>query len=191
MLIVGPTGAGKSVLLALMAMAWTGLKGARVRWLDLDYSSFVAAHALGADYRELGNAGTPALCPLDSAGTADEDEFLLAFFTRLFARWQTALSAEQQEELVHAIELGSGQGLRRMRFLAGMTQDLALRRILNQYTDVGPWGHIFDGEADKTGDAQVRVYETRGLTGLGERAAAPALEWLLHEIERECTGARR
>ena len=66
MLIVGPTGAGKSVLLALMAMAWTGLKGARVRWLDLDYSSFVAAHALGADYRELGNEGTPALCPLEA-----------------------------------------------------------------------------------------------------------------------------
>jgi len=55
-LIVGPTGAGKSVLLALMAMAWTGLEGARVRWIDLDYSSFVAAHALGADYRELGKS---------------------------------------------------------------------------------------------------------------------------------------
>jgi type IV secretion system protein TrbE len=151
-LIVGPTGAGKSVLLALMAMAWTGLECARVRWLDLDYSSFVAAHALGADYRELGNEGTPALCPLEHAGTADEDEFLLAFFARLFARWQTALSAEQQEELAHAIELGSSQGLRRMRFLAGMIQDLALRRILHQYTDLGPWGHIFDGEADKTGD---------------------------------------
>jgi len=189
MLVVGPTGAGKSVLLALMAMAWTGLRGAEVRWLDLDYSSFVAAHALGADYRELGNEGTPALCPLEHAGTSDEDEFLLAFFTRLFARWQTALSAEQQEELAHAIELGSSQGLRCMRFLAGLIQDLALRRILNQYTDVGPWGHIFDGEAGKTGDAQVRVYETRGLTALGERAAAPALEWLLHEIERECTGA--
>jgi type IV secretion system protein TrbE len=187
-LIVGPTGAGKSVLLAIMAMAWTGLKSARVRWLDLDYSSFVAAQALEADYRELGNEGTPALLPLEHAGESEEDEFLLAFFTRLFARWQMALSAEQQEELSRAIEIGAGEGLRRMRFLAGLIQDLVLRRILNQYTTAGPWGHIFDGAKNRAGNPQVRVYETRGLTALGERAAAPALEWLLHEIERECTG---
>jgi len=189
MLIIGPTGAGKSVLLALMAMAWTGLAGARVRWIDLDYSSFVAAHALEADYRDLGDERTPALCPLEHAGTPDEDEFLLAFFTRLFARWQTALSAEQQEELAHAIELGANQGLRRIRHLAGLIQDLALRRILNQYSEAGPWGHLFDGEPQRDRDSLVRVYETRGLIALGERAAAPALEWLLHEIERECAGA--
>jgi len=188
MLIVGPTGAGKSVLLALMAMAWTALEGARVRWIDLDYSSFIAAHALGADYQELGNQGTPALCPLAYAGAAEEDEFLLAFFNRLFGRWQTALTAEQQEELAHSIELGAGQGLRRIRYLAGVIQDLALRRILNQYSETGPWGHIFDGEGGRIGHEQVRVFETRGLMALGERAVAPALEWLLHEIERECTG---
>ena len=96
MLIIGPTAAGKSVLLALLAMAWTALKGARVRWIDFDYSSFVAAHALGAGYRDLGNDGTPALCPLERAGSSDEeDQFLLAFSDRLFARWQTALNAER------------------------------------------------------------------------------------------------
>ena len=76
-----------------------------------------------------------------------------------------------------------------MRHLAAMVQVLSLRRILSQYTELGPWGHIFDGEAGNSGECAVRVYETRGLMALGERAAAPALEWLLHEIERECTGA--
>ena len=190
MLIIGSTGAGKSVLLALLAMAWTALKDARVRWIDFDYSSFVAAHALGADYRDLGNEGTPALCPLDRAGSSDEeDQFLLASCDRLFARWQTALSAEDQEELARSVELCANQGLRRMRHLIGMVQVLALRRILSQYTELGPWGHIFDGEPNNSGECAVRVYETRGLMALGERAAAPALEWLLHEIERECTGA--
>jgi type IV secretion system protein VirB4 len=136
----------------------------------------------------LGNEGTPALCPLEHAGSSDENEFLLAFFNRLFARWQTAVSAEQQEELAHSIELGAGQGLRRLRHLAGLVQDIPLRRIVNQYTEAGPWGHIFDGQPGSSDDSRVRVYETHGLTALGERAAAPALEWLLHEIERECTG---
>jgi hypothetical protein len=113
-----------------------------------------------------------------ASNATDENEFLLAFFTRLFARWQTALSAEQQEELAHSILLGVGQGLRRGRRLAGLVQDFPLRRILNQYTEAGPWGHIFDGEPGDNDDHRVRVYETRGLTALGERAAAPAVEWL-------------
>jgi type IV secretion system protein TrbE len=135
-----------------------------------------------------GNQGTPAFCPLEHAGVSDENEFLLAFFTRLFARWQTPLSAEQQEELTHSILLGASEELRRVRHLAALVQDLALRRILSQYTEVGPWGHIFDGDPGDNSNNRVRVYETRGLTALGERAAAPALEWLLHEIERQCTG---
>jgi hypothetical protein len=54
---------------------------ARVRWIDFDYSSFVAAHALRADCRDLGNEGTPALCPLERAGISDEeDQFLLASY---------------------------------------------------------------------------------------------------------------
>jgi hypothetical protein len=145
----------------------TGLKGARVRWLDLDYSSFSPRTRLAPTTANSATRGRRRSVHWNTQETADEDEFLLAFFARLFARWQTALSAEQQEELAHAIELGSSQGLRRMRFLAGMIQDLTLRRILNQYTDVGPWGHIFDGESGKSGEAQVRVYKTRGLTALG------------------------
>jgi type IV secretion system protein TrbE len=188
MLIIGPTGSGKSVLLALLAMAWTALSRARVRWIDLDYSSFVAAHALVADYRDLGAEGTRALCLLEHAGNPEDDQFLLAFFTRLFMRWQTALNAEQQRELARSIKLAASQGLRRVRFLAALIQDAVLRRILNEYADIGPWGHIFDGDPRKVGDAKVRVYETRELMALGERAAAPALEWLLHDIERECNG---
>ncbi len=188
MLIIGPTGSGKSVLLALLAMAWTALARARVRWIDLDYSSFVAAHALAADYRDLGTDGTRALCLLEHAGTPEDNQFLLAFFTRLFMRWQTALDAEQQRELARSIKLAASQGLRRVRFLAALIQEPVLRRILNEYAEIGPWGHIFDGEPRKAGDAKVRVYETRGLMALGERAAAPALEWLLHDIERECNG---
>ena len=54
-----------------------------------------------------------------------------------------------------------------MRHLAGMVQILALRRILTQYTELGPWGHIFDGEPGNSGECTVRVYETRGLMALG------------------------
>ena len=90
MLLIGPTGVGKSVLLALLAMAWTALKDEHVRCIDLDYSSFVAAYALGTDYRDRGNEGTRALCPPECVGSSDEeDQFLLASCDCLFARWQT------------------------------------------------------------------------------------------------------
>src|SRR6266851_4201860 len=47
-LMIGPTGSGKSAALGVSVAATTGLLDARIVWLDVDYSSFVLAHALGA-----------------------------------------------------------------------------------------------------------------------------------------------
>jgi len=63
-LIIGPTGQGKSVLLSLMVAGATGLPNSQIVWLDLDYSSFVAAHAMGATYIELAADNSSPLAPL-------------------------------------------------------------------------------------------------------------------------------
>ena len=57
--------------------------------------------------------------------------------------------------------------------------------MLANYISGGKWGHIFDGEAisPPPGGGAVTVYEMRGLVALGERAAAPATELILHGAE--------
>jgi len=55
-LIVGPTGAGKSVLLALMAMQFRRYRGAQVFAFDFGGSIRAAAIAMGGDWHDLGGA---------------------------------------------------------------------------------------------------------------------------------------
>src|SRR5712672_2220338 len=53
-LIVGPTGAGKSVLLALMALQFRRYAGAQIFAFDFGGSIRAAALAMGGDWHDLG-----------------------------------------------------------------------------------------------------------------------------------------
>src|SRR3546814_17550448 len=71
MLVVGPTGAGKSVLLALMALQFRRYAGSQIFAFDYGGSIRAAAIAMGGDWQDLGGAlpdagraGSVALQPL-------------------------------------------------------------------------------------------------------------------------------
>jgi type IV secretion system protein VirB4 len=183
-LIVGPTGTGKSSLLGTLACAYLGVPNARIAWLDLDYSSFVLAHLLGAqaDYRDTGAVDTPPLCPLALLDRPDGLEWLFGWFERLFARWKFELDERQSEEFAFCLREARRQGVRTLSGLRALIpgEQQRIRRIIRHYTTY--WKHIFDGDAESATTRRVTVYEMRGLVGLGKRASAPATELILHSI---------
>ena len=184
-LMIGPTGSGKSAALGMMVAAATALTDIRIVWLDLDYSSFVLAHALGATYHELAADGAAPLCPLAFLDEPGGLEWTFNWFLRLFARWPVLMLDEvDSRDLTEALELARSENLRTMTLLANLVQRPRLREVLRNYTTSGKWGHIFDG-APAEGDSSsgVTVYEMRGLMALGDRAAAPATELILHAAE--------
>jgi type IV secretion system protein TrbE len=188
-LVIGPTGSGKSALLGAQVAATTALPCVQIVWLDFDYSSFVLAHALGATYQELAADGSSPLCPLAHLDDENGVGWLFDWFTRLFARWQFVLDEAQAADLTEALELAKTMNLRTLTLLAKLVQDPRMRGVLSNYIAGGKWGHIFDGDpadfpADKGGGA-VTVYEMRGLVALGDRAAAPATELILHTCETQ------
>src|SRR5216683_2716657 len=189
-LIIGATGSGKSVLLGLMVAAASGLPRVSLHWLDIDYSSFVLAHALGADYRELATDSTTPLTPFQHLDEPGGAEWLLGWLIRLFARWRTHPTARQVSEFERALQLAKTENLRTMTLFNGLVQDQESRGILRHYSSSGSWGHIFDGQPkEQSAENLLRVYEMRGLMALGERACAPATELVLHAVESRLTGA--
>ena len=64
MLIVGPTGAGKSVLLALMAMQFRRYPDSQIYIFDKGNSARAAVLAMGGAHHELGSDGSLAFQPL-------------------------------------------------------------------------------------------------------------------------------
>jgi type IV secretion system protein TrbE len=184
-LMIGPTGAGKSAALGTMAVSATGLPDAQIVWLDLDYSSFVLAHALGATYIELAADNSSPLSPLRHLDDENGVGWSFDWFTRLFARWDISLDEVQAADLISALDLAKAQGIRNLGIFATLIQDPRLRGVLANYANGGKWAHIFDGEAisPPARGGAVTVYEMRGLVALGERAAAPATELILHGAE--------
>ncbi|HEX4209356.1 MAG TPA: hypothetical protein VHY56_03110, partial [Candidatus Binataceae bacterium] len=184
-LIIGSTGSGKSVLLGQMVAGGTGLPDSRILWLDLDYSSFVLAHAMGANYIELAADNSSPLNPLRHLDDENGVGWLFDWFTRLFVRWGIALDEVQASDLLSALELARHLGIRNLGIFATLIQDQRLRGVLANYVGSGKWAHIFDGEAisQPPGGGAVTVYEMRGLVALGDRAAAPATELILHAAE--------
>ena len=91
-LIVGPTGAGKSVLLALMALQFRRYPGAQVFAFDFGGSIRAAALAMRGDWHDLGggltegSAASVSLQPLarvdDTAERAWAADWLVAILTR-------------------------------------------------------------------------------------------------------------
>jgi type IV secretion system protein VirB4 len=179
----GPIGTGKSAALGAMVAAATGIPGARVVWLDLGYSSFVLAHAMGARYIELAADNSSPLCPLQHLDEVDGIGWIFDWLTRLFTRWQIQLNEKQATDLTRAIELAKTQKLRTLTLLSHLIQDTRLREVLKNYCANGKWGHVFDGTPAVISQAPLTVYEMRGLNALGDRCIAPATELILRGIE--------
>jgi type IV secretion system protein VirB4 len=193
-MVVGPTGAGKSVLLALMALQFRRYPGARVFAFDFGGSIRAAALAMGGDFHDLGGAladdrDAVALQPLASIDDPAERAWAAEWLAAVLEREGVPITPEVKDHLWTA--LGSlASAPTPERTLTGLTvllQSNALKLALQPYTLAGPWGRLIDADAERLGLASVQAFETEGLVG---SAAAPAvLAYLFHRIQTRLDGA--
>lgn len=188
-LIVGPAGVGKSTLLGAMVSAYLGVPKARIAWLDLDYSSFVLAHLLGAQYHDIGAADSSPLCPLSMLDQEGGLEWLASWFERLFARWNFDPDERQSEEFHFRLREARRTGVRTLSGLRALIpgEQKRIRQILQHY--ITYWGSIYGGDTPAGITSKVTVYELRTLMGMGKRASGPATELILHNIVSQLDGS--
>jgi type IV secretion system protein VirB4 len=193
-LVVGPTGAGKSVLLALMALQFRRYGKAQVFAFDFGGSIRAAAFAMGGDWHDLGGAltedtDTPvALQPLALIDDMAERGWAAEWISALLAREKIATTPEVKDLLWSALgSLASAPaGERTLTGLSVLLQSTALKRALQPYCLGGSFGRLLDAEAERLGDGAVQVFETEGLIGTG--AASAVLAYLFHRIEARLDG---
>ncbi|SMF84154.1 type IV secretion system protein VirB4 [Tistlia consotensis] len=192
--VAGPTGAGKSVLLALMAFQFRRYVGAQVFAFDFGGSIRAAALAMGGDWHDLGGslseqaAEAVALQPLAHIDEPAERAWAAEWLAGILGRESVAVTPEVKEHLWSALaSLASAPPSERtITGLSVLLQSNALKRALQPYTVAGPWGRLLDAEAERLGEADVQAFETEGLVGSG---AAPAvLAYLFHRIEGRLDG---
>ena len=193
-LVVGPTGAGKSVLLALMALQFRRYAGSQVFAFDFGGSIRAAALAMGGDWHDLGgalsdDASEPvALQPLALIDDAAERGWAAEWIANILARETISITPEAKDHLWSALSSLASAPIaeRTLTGLSVLLQSQGLKRALQPYCLGGPYGRLLDAEAERLGEAEVQAFETEGLIGT---AAAPAvLAYLFHRIEGRLDG---
>ena len=193
-LVIGPTGAGKSVLLALMALQFRRYDGAQIFAFDFGGSIRAAALAMGGDWHDLGgalseDASEPvALQPLALIDDAAERGWAAEWLATILGREKVSITPEVKDHLWSALSsLASAPiGERTLTGLSVLLQSSSLKRALQSYCLGGPYGRLLDAEAERLGAASVQAFETEGLIGTG--AAAAVLAYLFHRIEGRLDG---
>lgn len=192
-LMVGPTGAGKSVLLALMALQFRRYEGAQVFAFDFGGSIRCATIACDGDWQDLGTAlsdvaAAVQLQPLAQIDDATERAWAQDWLAGLLAREGVSVDPVARDHLWSALNslASAPQDERTLTGLSVLLQSTELKRALAPYCLGGPFGRLLDAEAEALGTADMQAFETEGLIG---SAAAPAvLAYLFHRIEARLDG---
>lgn len=193
MIVVGPTGAGKSVLLALMALQFRRYPGAQVFMFDKGLSARAAVLACGGSHHALGLAsdasGQPSFQPLRHVDRPDERSWAADWIHALLLQENVALTPEVKDAVWSALESLASAPIQQ-RTLSGLALLLAvpaLRTALTPYTLAGAWGSLLDADTDTFEIADVHGFETEAL--MRERGAAGAvLTYLFHRLESRFDG---
>src|SRR3981189_2500278 len=193
-LIVGPTGAGKSVLLALMALQFRRYPHNQIFAFDFGGSIRAAAlataggrHGLGGDLTD-GASASVSLQPLSRIHDVPERAWAADWIVNILTREGITTTPEVKEHLWSALtSLASAPvGERTLTGLSVLLQSQMLKRALQPYCLGGPYGRLLDAEAERLGEADVQAFETEGL--IGTSAAPAVLAHLFHRIEARLDG---
>ena len=209
-LVVGPTGAGKSVLLALIALQFRRYPRSQVFAFDFGGSIRAAALAMRGDWHDLGgnasrrpdddeepiathsgaasDANMVSLQPLAGIHYTPERAWAADWIVDILAREGVAVTPEVKEHLWSALTSLASAPMdeRTLTGLAVLLQSAKLKQALQPYCIGGPYGRLLDAETERLGEASVQAFETEGLIGTG--AAGAVLAYLFHRIEGRLDG---
>ncbi|MCO5089920.1 conjugal transfer protein TrbE [Bosea sp. (in: a-proteobacteria)] len=194
-LVVGPTGAGKSVLLGVMALQFRRYQGSQVFAFDFGGSIRAAVLAMGGDWHDLGGDLTEgvdvsvSLQPLARIDDAPERAWAADWIGAILIREGIAITPEVKEHLWTALSSLASAPVEE-RTITGLTvllQSNDLKQALRPYCVGGAYGRLLDAETEHLGSASVQAFEIEGLVGTG---AAPAvLSYLFHRIGDRLDGS--
>ncbi len=193
-LVVGPTGAGKSVLLATLAAQWlryhaTHRDGAQIYVFDKGRSCRALILGLGGDFFDLGEADALGLQPLVLIDNVDERAWALEWLSGLVSASGLAIDPALRTELWEALGVLATREPqdRTLTLYAALVQNAAVRAALEPFTHAGPFGRLLDLDHSTLGYGAIQAFEMDELLRQ-PLAASTVLSVLFHQLEARFDG---
>lgn len=189
-LIVGPTGAGKSVLLAMLALQFRRYANSRIFAFDKDRSMRATLIGLGGEHYELGADGAIAFQPLAQIDEEGERTWASEWTRDLLVHDGVEVTPDVKDSIWSALRslASAPREQRTLTGLGALLQSNRLRQAMQPYTLAGPHGRLIDADRDRLGTANVQGFEMGELMKT-KGAVLPVLTYLFHRLEPRFDGS--
>lgn len=192
----GPTGAGKSTHLAIIAAQLRRYLGMSIYAFDKGMSMYPLAAGIeavtkgksGLHFTVAADDDKLAFCPLQYLETQSDRAWAMEWIDTILALNNIETTPNQRNEIGHAIISMHESGAKTLSELSVTIQDTQIREALKQYTVDGTMGHLLDAEQDGLTLTDFTVFEIEELMNLGDKYALPVLLYLFRRIERSLDG---
>lgn len=192
-LILGPTGAGKSVLLATLAYQWRKYKDNQVIIFDKDSSSRVLTAGVGGKFFDIG-VDQIAFQPLRNIDDERELEWVYDWLLDILVAEGLEIQSEHKKSLLQSLKLVASMDKedRTITQLLLQEQNKDIRNILERYTngENGVYGRYFDNNYDDFNAVNTwQVFEMGAL--FNTKIMQPVLSYLFHKLEIEMFNGKK
>ena len=183
-IIVGPTGAGKSVLLAMIALQFRRYAGSQIYIFDKGGSARAAILGMGGSWFNLGGEGDLAFQPLARIDDAGNRSWAQEWVCGLMAHEKIEVTPEVKDAVWSALCNLALAPIheRTLTGLVALLQRNALRQALQPYTLNGPHGRLLDADDDKLNLGDVQCFEMEELMHV-KAMVLPVLTYLFHRLD--------
>lgn len=189
-LVIGPTGAGKSVLLNLMEAQFLRYPEAQVYIFDKGGSARTLTAGVGGEYYDIAAEHSPlTFQPLAHIDVESERQWAQEWLLDILRHENVSVTPEIKAQLWSALS-SLMTAPREQRTLFGLTvllQDAMLRKALQPYTLEGAHGHLLDSTGDKLDYGHWQCFEMAALMDLSS-LVMPVLSYLFHRLEQRFDG---
>lgn len=187
--LFGPTRAGKSTHIGLMAAQFRRYEGMRVFLFEAGMSAYPITKALGGRHYVVGgDTDRLQFAPLQFLEGRSDLAWAMRWIDRILALNGLDTTPAQRNAIGKALVSMRNSGSCTLSEFLTVLQDEEMREVLAQYTVDGPMGHLLDADADGLAFTRFNTFEVGELMELGEKYAVPALLYLFRRIERSLDG---
>ena len=185
----GPTGAGKSTHLAIIAAQLRRYDGISIYTFDKGMSMYPLTKAVGGlHFSVAADDDNLAFCPLQFLETKGDRAWAMEWIDTILALNGVNTTPTQRNDIGRAIMSMHASGARTLSEFSVTIQDEQIREAIRQYTVDGSMGHLLDADEDGLALSDFTTFEIEELMDLGEKFALPVLLYLFRRIERSLTG---
>jgi len=188
-LVLGPTGAGKSTFLGVIAAQFMRYQNAEIFAFDKGRSMMPLCKGVGGNHFDIaGETSDLAFSPLSYIKTQQDISWFQDWLETMLKLQGLTPTPAQRILIGEAIKSCIKTSSKTLSDLQVAVQDKDIKDALAPYCLGGNVGHLLDAEEDNLSVSRFNVFEIEALMELDDKARLPVLLYLFWRIEKSLKG---